>query len=153
MGLTQKRLADNKGFTLIELIVVSAILGVLATMSLPAYSDYVKKVKVTRAVGELRALEKDITSYYLEKNAYPDSLNDINRGTLKDPWGHTYQYLKIAAAGDGRQDIAMDLNTDYDLFSVGQDGVSAKSVGDPLSRDDILRVYDGTSVVHVESTF
>jgi type IV pilus assembly protein PilA len=56
----------QKGFTLIELMIVVAIIGILAAIAIPAYQNYITKSQVTRAVAELGAI----------KTAYEDCLNN-----------------------------------------------------------------------------
>ncbi|EJL6956293.1 pilin [Vibrio cholerae] len=57
----------QKGFTLIELMIVVAIIGVLAAVAIPAYQDYVKKSEAASALATLRALITPAELFYQEK--------------------------------------------------------------------------------------
>ena len=54
----------QKGFTLIELMIVVAIIGILAAVALPAYQDYTIRAKVTEGIGLASALKADMSSMY-----------------------------------------------------------------------------------------
>jgi general secretion pathway protein G len=139
-----RSLKSCAGFTLVELIVITVIIGLLAALALPAYARFVEKTKVTRTVSEIRALEKDILATLADGNSLPNSLADIGRGSLLDPWGNPYQYLNIDTGGAPRQSMFLtDLNSDFDLYSLGPDGLSQQVVSDPNSLDDIVRAASG----------
>lgn len=139
---------NNRGFTLVELIVVSAILGCLAIMAIPTFNSYRESAKVSSCATDIRTLEADINAYALEKGSYPTSLNQLGRGNLRDPWGNPYQYLELAnSGGPGYLDVDgfSNLNKDFDLYSLGKDAASSQSLssGNPSSEDDIVRAADG----------
>ena len=88
-------LSQAEGFTLIELMLAVSIVGVLASLAVPNYLDFVEKARVAKTVSELHGLTKEIKGYALGAEQYPDSLADIGRSTMLDPWGTPYQYYKI----------------------------------------------------------
>ncbi len=135
------------GFTLIELIVVIAIVGILAGLGIPAYRAYLDKARMTKTVSDMRVLEQEILAYKATHERLPESLNDINRGNMKDSWGNPYQYLNIETAkGQGKKrknKFMVPINKDFDLYSMGKDGKSQSPLTAKASRDDIVRASNG----------
>ena len=66
---------QNKGFTLIELMVSVAIIGALATIAIPAYTGYMLSARMTEAKNNISALKLAEEEYFLENNNYFDGLN------------------------------------------------------------------------------
>jgi general secretion pathway protein G len=126
--LSKEGIKGFKGFTLVELTVVVGIISTLSAFAIPSYHGYIEKARITKAIAEIRTLDKEICAYELTNGKLPDTLEDIGRENLKDPWENPYQYLNFAnvsGLGQMRKDRFMvPLNTDYDLYSMGKDGVS-----------------------------
>lgn len=138
-----------RGFTLVELAIVMGIIAVLALIALPLYADVTDKARIAKAVADIRILEGEIQAYETVNGSIPVSLDQLNVGGLKDPWGNPYEYLNFAAAGPRanglrRKDrFLVPLNTTYDLYSKGKDGQSQPALTARASRDDIIRANDG----------
>ena len=140
---------QSKAFTLIEVMITIAILGVLAAITIPIYNEYKIKLNNAIAVTDIVNIEIAIESYYQAKDIYPNSLTDVNMNLLLDPWGNAYQYLNLAGApiGQMRKDQALvPINSDYDLYSKGLDGASIPPLTAGPSRDDIVRANNGSFV-------
>ena len=146
----QKNKANSQGFTLLEIFIVLAIIGVLAAIAIPNYITYRNKGQIVHAISEIKSIEKAITAYRLRENELPDSLADISMDLIRDPWGRSYQYLRLDGGktpginGLRRRDKnANPVNSDYDLYSMGQDGKTTAQFMAKHARDDIVRANDG----------
>ncbi|MEE8386397.1 MAG: prepilin-type N-terminal cleavage/methylation domain-containing protein, partial [Dehalococcoidia bacterium] len=88
------RLRRADGFTLVELMLVTTIIGTLAAIAAPALQDVIDKARVAAAIGDIKALEIEIVQWEaVNYGEPPTSLAAVGRATLLDPWGNPYQYL------------------------------------------------------------
>jgi general secretion pathway protein G len=85
----------RRAFTLIEIGVVLAIIGVLVALASTAYDSYIERVRVLRAVIEIKNMATELEGYLATGGSLPPTLADAGRGTPKDPWGHSYAYLPL----------------------------------------------------------
>lgn len=144
------------GFTMIEMLIVMAIIGTLLAIALPMLRSALDTARVTRAIGDISTLQTDIASFEAAGEGLPETLADIDRATLLDPWGRPYEYLNfhIEESGRGkskgvlppgaRKDrFLVPINSTYDLYSVGRDGKTVAALTAKASKDDVVRANDG----------
>jgi general secretion pathway protein G len=119
----------QRGFTLIEIMVVVVIIGLLAAFIVPQITGKVEQARVAKAKTDIQALETALSMYKLDNFRYPPA--DIGLAALmtqptgdaaknwkgpylkklsKDPWNNEYQYVTPGKHGE------------YDLYSRGADG-------------------------------
>lgn len=130
--MRKNRLHDNRGFTLIEIMVVVVILGILAAIVVPRLLSRPDEAKVTKAKVDMKGIEEALGLFKLDTGFYPSTDQGLKAlvekpttgliptkysvdGYLKkvpvDPWGNSYVYISPGLH-----------NHNYDLISYGADG-------------------------------
>jgi general secretion pathway protein G len=126
------KVRTNQGFTLLEIIVVVAIIAILAAYIAPKVAGRVDDARISKAKSDIRVLESSLELYKLDNFVYPSSAQGldslVNRpsgeGTKnwreggyikklnKDPWGNQYQYTYPGSNGE------------FDVYSLGADAAA-----------------------------
>lgn len=122
----------KSGFTLVELLVVVAILGILGTIAIQNVTEHLKTANITAAQASVKSLSEAVTSYYIKNKKLPNSLNQLvegsdddppilegGEGALIDPWDNEYtfethgkRFVIISAGPDGEKGTEDDIRSD-----------------------------------------
>jgi len=123
----KKMLKNNKGFTLIELMIVVAIIGILAAIAIPNFMSYqckAKQAEAKRVLGNLRVLQE---AYFAEYDTYANSTGALGATTPKGDPRYTYT-VSGDANGFTATATASDGSLNGDVWTVDED---ANLVNDP----------------------
>jgi len=150
--MMDRHIDRTNGFGLIELMITLVIASLLLSIAVPAYDRYVDRAKEARAIGDIGAISIEIGKFQLRNNnALPDTLGELGIDIPPDPWDVPYEYLNIVTAEPGNGAFRKDknlnpLNSDFDLYSSGEDKDSKGPLSAKESRDDIIRANNGAFI-------
>ncbi|RQL37974.1 prepilin-type cleavage/methylation domain-containing protein [Neisseria meningitidis] len=139
----------QKGFTLIELMIVIAIVGILAAVALPAYQDYTARAQVSEAILLAEGQKSAVTEYYLNHGTWPGGNSDAGVASASDIKG---KYVKSVEVKNGVVTATM-LSTGVNkeiqgkklsLWAKRQDGSVKWFCGQPVTRADTATTTDVT---------
>jgi type IV pilus assembly protein PilA len=121
----------QKGFTLIELMIVVAIIGILAAIAIPAYSDYTARAKVTEAVGALASAKTSVSEFFTAQGAMPSDATAA--GITTTPAGDyvkalTYTYTDPTHAVISAELQNINKDADATSFQLNATGDTATGV-------------------------
>lgn len=122
---TERRRARSAGFTLVELMVVVAIIAILATTAGIYLFGALDDADQTKAMAEIKNMKAAITAYMLKNNRkLPNALEEVSQfmdppKIPQDPWGNAYQYTKEGSRN-------------FKIVSLGADGAPG---GDGINMD------------------
>ena len=132
--MRSKRNEEQRGFTLIELMIVIVIIGILATLLIPRIMERPEEARRIKAKADIKTIESALKLYKIDTGNYPTSEQGLDAlikkpdsapvpkkwregGYLegdavpKDPWGNPYYYTSPGPSG-----------RDYEILSYGNDG-------------------------------
>ncbi|MBG8785701.1 prepilin-type N-terminal cleavage/methylation domain-containing protein [Neisseria meningitidis] len=131
----------QKGFTLIELMIVIAIVGILAAVALPAYQDYTARAQVSEAILLAEGQKSAVTEYYLNHGIWPK--NNTSAGVASTPSDIKGKYVQSVEVKNGVVTAEMKssgVNKEIQgkklsLWAKRQDGSVKWFCGQPVTRN------------------
>ncbi len=142
---------SSNGLTLVELMIVIALISIISAVAIPSYISHIEEVKINKTIEKIRVMELVINAHaFANDGVFPTDLAEVSLNGARDLWGNPFGYLNIAQArgnGGNRKDRNLvPINSDYDLYSNGPDGRSVGPLTAQPSRDDIVRANNGRFV-------
>ncbi|HFC7902890.1 TPA: pilin [Neisseria meningitidis] len=137
----------QKGFTLIELMIVIAIVGILAAVALPAYQDYTARAQVSEAILLAEGQKSAVTEYYLNHGEWPGDNSSAGVATSSEIKG---KYVKSVEVKNGVVTATMlssGVNKEIQgkklsLWAKRQNGSVKWFCGQPVTRNDAKAAND-----------
>ncbi|HFC7643772.1 TPA: pilin [Neisseria meningitidis] len=129
----------QKGFTLIELMIVIAIVGILAAVALPAYQDYTARAQVSEAILLAEGQKSAVTEYYLNHGIWPKNNTSAGVATSADIKGKYVKSVEVKNGVVTAQMASSNVNKEIQgrklsLWAKRQDGSVKWFCGLPVQR-------------------
>ncbi|MBH2464877.1 pilin [Neisseria meningitidis] len=130
----------QKGFTLIELMIVIAIVGILAAVALPAYQDYTARAQVSEAILLAEGQKSAVTEYYLNHGIWPGDNNSAGVASSSKIKGKYVKEVEVAKGVITAEMKSSGVNKEIQgkklsLWAKRQDGSVKWFCGQPVTRD------------------
>ncbi|HFC7669410.1 TPA: pilin [Neisseria meningitidis] len=129
----------QKGFTLIELMIVIAIVGILAAVALPAYQDYTARAQVSEAILLAEGQKSAVTEYYLNHGIWPGDNSSAGVATSSEIKGKYVEKVEVANGVVTAQMASSGVNKEIQgrklsLWAKRQNGSVKWFCGQPVTR-------------------
>ncbi|HHL3668401.1 TPA: pilin, partial [Neisseria gonorrhoeae] len=130
----------QKGFTLIELMIVIAIVGILAAVALPAYQDYTARAQVSEAILLAEGQKSAVTEYYLNNGKWPANNGDAGVASPGEIKGKYVKEVKVEKGVVTATMASSNVNKEIQgkklsLWAKRQDGSVKWFCGRPVQRN------------------
>ncbi|EPI5432953.1 pilin, partial [Neisseria gonorrhoeae] len=148
----------QKGFTLIELMIVIAIVGILAAVALPAYQDYTARAQVSEAILLAEGQKSAVTEYYLNHGIWPKDNTSAGVASASDIKGKYVKEVEVKNGVVTAQMASSNVNKEIkdkklSLWAKRQDGSVKWFCGQPVKRgDDAVTDANKIETKHLPST-
>nr|ABY83303.1 pilin [Neisseria gonorrhoeae] len=131
----------QKGFTLIELMIVIAIVGILAAVALPAYQDYTARAQVSEAILLAEGQKSAVTEYYLNHGKWPENNDSAGVASASKIIGKYVKQVEVKNGVVTAQMASSNVNKEIkdkklSLWAKRQDGSVKWFCGQPVTRDN-----------------
>jgi general secretion pathway protein G len=141
-------LKSRKGFTIIELLIVIAVIAILIGIALPKFKGMRDEGNIAKAKGELRTLQTAVESYKIHTNSYPTALGNLNANTtVPNIIGSTLPYDPFGATSTTNYGYSAN-GSYYVIYSIGVNGNGTASVdnasGNVTAANNSIYVSNGT---------
>ena len=122
----------QKGFTLIELMIVVAIVGILAAIAVPAYQDYTTRAKVSEVVNAMAPAKTSISEFFISQGSFPANASTAGFNTaVGSKYVSTIAYTRSSAtsgritAASSSTDIGGGVTANQNVIMIGTGNTGA----------------------------